>query len=64
MRNKTIYATIIGIFSFLVMAPTALAHVIVQPNQVGVATFQTFTIGVPNEKETSVTALKLLLPDG
>ncbi len=43
---------------------TIFAHVVVKPNQVGVATFQTFTIGVPNEKDNNIIGLRLELPDG
>lgn len=42
----------------------ALAHVVVTPNSVGVAKFQTFDMGVPTEKDNPTVALKLLIPDG
>lgn len=48
----------------LFVAMPALAHVVVKPNQVGVGTFQTFTMGVPVEKEMPTTALRLVLPEG
>jgi uncharacterized protein YcnI len=43
---------------------TVLAHVVVKPAQVGVGAFQTFTVGVPNEKEQVVTGIKLVIPAG
>lgn len=47
----------------LTVAP-AFAHVIVHPNQVGVAAFQEFTMSVPTEKDNPTVAVKLLIPDG
>ncbi len=48
---------------FLLTLP-AWAHVVVKPAQAGVASFVTFNVSVPNEKETANTQLKLLLPSG
>jgi uncharacterized protein YcnI len=48
---------------FLTNSNIVLAHVVVKPNQVGIGSFQTFTTGVPNEKELPVTGLKLLIPE-
>jgi uncharacterized protein YcnI len=44
----------------------ASAHVIVTPNQVGVAATQVFSVSVPNEKEAPITmtSLRLLIPSG
>ena len=46
------------------MTPAAFAHVVVKPNQVSVAAFQTFTVGVPNEKDNPVISLRLVIPEG
>ena len=43
-------------------AQSASAHVIVQPGQVNVATDQTFSVSVPNEKAVAVTGLTLTIP--
>jgi len=48
----------------LAMTGQALAHVVVKPSEVGIAAFQTFTVGVPNEKDTPTVAMKLLIPNG
>ncbi len=48
----------------LFVTPHAEAHVVVKPNQAGVASYQTFTVGVPNEKDIPTVALKLLIPEG
>ena len=45
-------------------APIASAHVVVKPAEVITAGFQTFTAGVPNEKDISVVKLKLDMPEG
>lgn len=48
----------------LSMSITASAHVVVKPAEVVTAGFQTFTVGVPNEKEISTTGIKLTIPEG
>lgn len=47
-----------------VSSGTALAHVVVRPAEVPTASFQTFTMSVPNEKDEPVTNIKLLIPGG
>ena len=47
-----------------VLAPYTLAHVSVKPAQVGVAAYQTYTAGVPNEKDIPTTGLRIVIPDG
>ncbi len=51
----------LGVFG-IVAAATASAHVVIRPAEVLTASFQTFTIGVPNEKEQANTSIKLLIP--
>ncbi len=48
----------------LTLSATASAHVVVKPAEVVTAGFQTFTIGVPNEKDISTTSVKLAVPEG
>lgn len=36
------------------------AHVVVHPAQVGVGSFQTFTVGVPSEKDAETTQVRLV----
>lgn len=43
---------------------TASAHVVVKPAEVLTGAFQSFNVGVPNEKEVPVTQVKLTVPDG
>jgi len=45
-------------------AAPAGAHVVVSPGRAGIGGFQTFTVGVPAEKDTPTVALRLLIPDG
>lgn len=64
MNSKKI---IVGLFIFtlmFVMQNQAYAHVVVRPAEVGVGAFQTFTIGVPVEKEIATTEVRLVLPEG
>lgn len=54
----------IAISVFLLSFSVAFAHVVVRPNQVGVAAFQTFTVGVPVEKDVATVGLRLVIPEG
>lgn len=58
---KLILSTL-SIFFFSVVP--AYAHVVVKPDTVGISAFQTFTIGVPNEKDSPVVGLRLVIPEG
>lgn len=48
----------------LIFSTNAFAHVTVKPAEVATASYQTFTINVPNEKTISTTALKVDIPEG
>ena len=64
MNKRYIISVLAGIMLVPCAAQVASAHVVVKPNQVGIAAFQTFTLGVPNEKDIPTTAVRLLIPDG
>ncbi len=53
----------IGICSVL-LGGTVQAHVVVKPAEVPTASFQTFTVSAPNEKDVAVTELKVVIPKG
>jgi len=58
---------VIGVFVSIVslaVSVPASAHVVVKPAEVVTAGFQTFTIGVPNEKDIATTSIKLTIPEG
>jgi len=61
-KTTAILTSILGLFIFT--AFPAFAHVVVKPDQVGIAAFQTFSMDVPNEKDNPVVALRLVIPDG
>lgn len=63
MKKKIggIIGALLGIF---ISTVPAFAHVVVKPSSAGVASFQTFSVGVPNEKDSPTTGVKLILPDG
>ncbi|MES2876663.1 MAG: YcnI family protein [Patescibacteria group bacterium] len=65
IRNQKIqmFAVALGVLAFT-FANTASAHVVVKPAEVVTAGFLTFTAGVPNERETAVTKIKVAIPDG
>jgi uncharacterized protein YcnI len=48
----------------LFVAFTVQAHVTVKPSSAGVASFQTFTLSVPSEKEIATVNIRLLVPEG
>jgi uncharacterized protein YcnI len=48
----------------LLVATTASAHVTVKPGEVGVGSFQTFTVSVPSEKDLPTTSVRLVVPEG
>lgn len=57
-------ATKLGLLVLLLLPSIASAHVVVMPAEVGAGAFQTFVTGVPNEKDTPTTVLRLVMPDG
>lgn len=48
----------------LTLSTTASAHVTVKPTEATPASFQVFTVSVPNEKTIPTTEIKLLIPKG
>jgi uncharacterized protein YcnI len=64
LKTKNLSAFLISLIMFFAVANSALAHVVVRPNQVGAAAFQTFTIGVPVEKDIATTGVRLVIPEG
>jgi uncharacterized protein YcnI len=46
------------------MPAVAMAHVAVQPGEVGVGKSQVFSINVPTEKESPTVGLRIVLPSG
>ncbi len=62
--KKSVFILLLA-FGILFANPhSVFAHVVVKPSQVSVAAFQTFTVGVPNEKDTATTGLRLVIPEG
>ena len=62
--NKLSILAFAVVASALFVTNSAYAHVAVKPAEVVTAGFETFTMGVPNERETPTTKLKLLIPEG
>lgn len=58
-----VFGILISLFA-LALSPITSAHVVVRPAEVVSAAFQTFTVGVPNEKDMPTTSVKLLIPQG
>jgi uncharacterized protein YcnI len=64
MRRKILASSLVSLCYLVISVTSAFAHVVVNPNQVGIGKLQTFTIGVPNEKDTPTVTVRLVLPDG
>ena len=62
--KKYILGSFLTVFALLLSVSTVFAHVSVKPAQVGVGAFQTFTVGVPNEKGVAATKVRLVIPEG
>lgn len=64
MKLKRIIVTGIGLaWGVFAVAPVS-AHVVVKPGEVGIAAYQTYTMGVPNEKDIPTVAVRLAIPEG
>lgn len=60
---KRLQYVLLSLVTVFTLSSTASAHVVVKPGDVTTGSFQTFTMGVPNEKGGAVVAVKLLIPD-
>lgn len=60
---RNVIGLVVALVVFLSSANITLAHVSVKPNQVNVGAFQTFTTGVPNEKDIPTVGLRLIIPE-
>ncbi len=61
---RKLLASVLTVFSVMVIPAVVSAHVAVKPSEVGVGEFQTYTMSVPNEKEIAVTSLRVVVPTG
>lgn len=61
--RQTLYGLLVGV-CLIGLTGLASAHVVVKPAEVVTAGFQTFTMGVPNEKSVANVGLKLMIPAG
>jgi uncharacterized protein YcnI len=61
MKLTNLFVLSVLIFSF---ATTAVAHVVVRPDTVGIGAFQTFTVSTPSEKDEATVGIRLVLPEG
>ncbi len=61
--KKSFLPIVIALFSFL-FVQTVSAHVVVTPDEVGIGAWESFSVGVPVEKDLPTTSLRLVIPDG
>jgi uncharacterized protein YcnI len=64
MKNKLLQTLFLTLALILTATQNTFAHVVVKPPQAPIAAFQTFTIGVPVERNVPTTSLRLLIPEG
>ncbi len=62
MKNNYTIPAFISLFIACTLSVSA--HVVVKPAQVGIGAFQSFSIGVPVEKNIPTVGLKLIVPEG
>lgn len=62
--KKVFFFSLIAFIFFSMFVTQVFAHVVVRPNEVGVGAFQTFTVGVPVEKDVPTVGLRLVIPEG
>lgn len=60
---KVLLGTILAIATSLALSAAASAHVVVQPDSVEPGAWQTFSMSVPNEKDTPTTRVILQIPN-
>lgn len=62
--QNILFTGLVITFTSVIISTSALAHVTVKPTEAAPASYQTFTVSVPNEKAQPTTRLKLLIPSG
>jgi uncharacterized protein YcnI len=62
MLNRIVTGLTISTIFMVSSVAVASAHVVVEPATTGIGAEQTYTMGVPNEKDQAVTAIRLLIP--
>lgn len=61
---KLFSIVITNLVLLITLVKSADAHVVVRPDEVGIGTYQTFTVSVPVEKDTATIVVRLLIPEG
>jgi len=61
---KIMLTSILATLSLASLPLITYAHVVVTPNQANIGQELVFNVSVPNEKESAVTRVKLLIPEG
>lgn len=64
MKRQIIQGAIVSAVALAISTGSVFAHVVVRPDEVGVAKYQTFNVSVPNEKDNPTVGLRLVIPSG
>jgi uncharacterized protein YcnI len=62
--KRVLLGSITASAAILLLPAVALAHVVVTPAQAGVGQELVFSVSVPNERNTAVSSVKLIIPKG
>lgn len=62
LKKASVLVSVASVFA-LMSVGTAFAHVTVKPSEVKSATYQVFTVNVPNEKDIPTVAVRLVIPE-
>jgi uncharacterized protein YcnI len=61
--SKLLFGVLAACMLVLAPASTTLAHVTVKPGEVATATYQVFTVNVPNEKTIPTVSVRVVIPE-
>jgi uncharacterized protein YcnI len=64
MMKRVVYLVLAALGSALVLVPTALGHVTVNPNEAAAGSFSRFAVRVPTERDADTTEVSMQLPEG
>ncbi len=64
MIKKLLISSASVVVGLAIAVVPVFAHAVVKPSTAGIASFTDFTLGVPSEKGSATTSVKLWVPDG
>jgi len=62
IKQKLVALTLLVAACTFAVSGTAVAHVVVRPSEVETASYTSFSVSVPNEKQVATTNIKIVIP--